>query len=231
MGAPLGNRRPPTSVMRSCHLPPVQKLDPSTAGRGITGLHCWAHATIQAHGNGCVRRTAIYACALGNYEHLTSGVRARYLPPARELAPWSARRGATDLHGGAQARIQACIQARVNGCVRRTATYACGVWESHTSDLGRERSPLAAGSGTRPLVKRGLVRRPALRGSGKNTGTRKRMRNTYSNLCVRHWGIAHAQPRALTLATCRRPGNSHPGRSGVVRPLCVVGLGQEHKLT
>ena len=107
--------------------------------------------------------------AIGNRTRPNSGVQPRHSPPALELAPWSAGRGATDLHGGAQARIQACIQARVNGCVRRTATYACGVAHSHAPDLGRERSPLAAGWGARTLAGRAWCDRPAQRGSGKKT--------------------------------------------------------------
>ena len=84
------------------------------------------------------------------------GVRARHSPPTWELAPWSAGRGATDPHGGAQA-IKASTLAHVNGCVRRTAAYASSVGRSHTPDLRSERSPLAAGWGTRPLVERGVV--------------------------------------------------------------------------
>ena len=114
--------------------------------------------------------------AMGNRTRPNFGVRARHLPPAEELAPWSARRGATDLQGVAHARIQ----AQVNDCVERTAIYGCGVGESHACDLGREILPLAAGWETRPLASRAWDHRPALRASGKNTSTRKRMRKAYS---------------------------------------------------
>ena len=102
------------------------------------------------HVNECVMRAAIYARGAGNRTRPTSGVRARHLPPARELAPWSARPSATDLHDVAQARIQ----AHVNACVRRTANYGFAFGESHAPDLRREILPLAAGSGTRLLAGR-----------------------------------------------------------------------------
>ena len=104
----------------------------------------------KAFSNICARRWGIAHAQ-------TLGVRARHLLPAGELAPLSAGHGATDLHGGAQA-IKASMQAHVNGCVRRTATYACGVRKAYMPHFGRERSPLAAGWGTRVLVGRSVVR-------------------------------------------------------------------------
>ena len=138
--------------------------------------------------------------ALENDTRPTSGMR---LPLAA---------GATGPHGGAQA----IIQAHVNGCVRRTATYACVVKELHTPKLGRERAPRAAGCGTRPPVGRAWCDRRARRGSGKTTSTRKRMREAYSHFCVRRWGIAYG----------RTAGELAPWSAEQVRPACMAGIRQ-----
>ena len=181
MRAVLRARTRPTLVVRDGYLPAAGKLAPWSDGRRATDLHCGAQARIQAHVNKCVRRTPIHACGGGNRTRPTSGVKARHLLPAVELAPLSPGRGATDVHGGAQARIQ----AHVNGCVERTTIYALGVRELLTPDLGCGMSPLAAGWGARSPVGRASRDRPAWRGSGKNTSNRKQMRKTFRKICVR----------------------------------------------
>ena len=150
------------------HAPDLgREILPNAAGWGtrpLVGL-AWNHRhALRGSCNNASTRTRIRKafsniCARrwGIAHAQTLGVRARHLLPAGELAPWSAGHGATDLHGGAQA-IKASIQAHVNGCVRRTATYACGFGETYTPNLRRERSPLPAGWGTCPLVGRSVVR-------------------------------------------------------------------------
>ena len=189
-------RTRPTSGVRDRRLLPAGELAPWSAGSSATDPHGVARARLQTHANEYVRCKTIYGCAVRKSQAPDLGHEILPLAAGSETRPidgrsWDHR----------PALLGSCNNTSTRKRMRKTNSHICMcVGELRTPNLGRESSLLAASEGTRALVGRAWCDRPAWWGSGKNTGMhtgmRKRMREAYSNICVRRLGIAHVRPRA-----------------------------------